>query len=97
MTKGPIGVRLTGILLVFIGLGALAYFLGRPTSPEGASWASPKEIKVLAYSAFVNSWGPGPEIAKLFDREFGVKIVYQDAGDAGFFCKSCNSFRVMWC
>ena len=91
-SKGNIGVRLTGIALAFIGIGALAYFLGRPTNPQSGSWASPKEIKVLAYSAFVNSWGPGPEIAKRFDQEFGVKVTFQDAGDAGLLLQKLQLF-----
>lgn len=40
-------------------------------------------LKVLTYSSFIQSWGPGPELAKLFHQETGVKIQWINAGNAG--------------
>ena len=85
-------IRLLGMALAFIGLGVLTFFLSRPTNPQGGSWSTPREIKVLTYSAFGNALGPGPEIAKLFDQEFGVKVIYQDAGDAGLLLQKLTLF-----
>jgi thiamine transport system substrate-binding protein len=51
-----------------------------------------KSLRVLSYSSFISAWGPGPEIAKAFEREFGLKVEYQDAGDAGLLLKKLDLF-----
>ena len=51
-----------------------------------------KVIKVLSYSSFLASWGPGPEIAKLFKEQTGIEVVYQDADDAGLLLTKLELF-----
>lgn len=49
-------------------------------------------VKVLAYSSFMNSWGPGPEIAKRFQTETGIEVQFHDAGDSGLLLKKLELF-----
>jgi thiamine transport system substrate-binding protein len=42
-----------------------------------------KKLRILAYSTFVSSTGPGPEIVKGFEKECGCKVEMITAGDAG--------------
>ena len=51
-------------------------------------------IRVLSYSAFLNSWGPGPEIARRFQEETGTPIEFHDAGDGGLLLKKLELFPV---
>ncbi len=37
----------------------------------------------MTYSSFIQKWGAGPEIAKLFERETGIKVQWINAGHAG--------------
>lgn len=54
--------------------------------------AEAKIVRVLAYSAFINSWGPGPEIAKAFEADTGLKVEFQEGGDAGVLLKKLELF-----
>ena len=66
--------------------GSLAYLLGAPsTAGRGA-------VRVLSYSAFLGSWGPGPELAKRFTAKTGVAVQFLDAGDAGLLLKKLELF-----
>ncbi len=49
-------------------------------------------LKVLSYSSFLASWGPGPEIAKLFKEQTGIEVIYQDADDAGLLLTKLELF-----
>ena len=40
-------------------------------------------LQIMAYSSFVQKWGAGPEIAKIFERETGTRIEWINAGGAG--------------
>ncbi len=51
-----------------------------------------KTLKVLSYSSFLASWGPGPEIAKLFKEQTGIEVIYQDAEDAGLLLTKLELF-----
>lgn len=51
-----------------------------------------KTLHVLSYSTFLNSWGPGREIALAFERESGIKVEYRDAGDAGLLLRKLELF-----
>lgn len=59
---------------------------------SGNRSASSKSIKVLSYSSFLASWGPGPEIAKLFKEQTGIEVIYQDADDAGLLLTKLELF-----
>ena len=50
-------------------------------------------VRVLAYSSFTSSWGPGPEIVKMFEAaKPGVKVVLLQAEDAGLLLAKMRSF-----
>ena len=40
------------------------------------------EIVIYSYDSFIGEWGPGAEIARLFEEKTGIKVVYEDCGDA---------------
>jgi len=40
-------------------------------------------VRVLSYSSFLNSWGPGPEIIELFKKEVGSGITIGVESDVG--------------
>lgn len=55
--------------------------------------SSLKELRVLAYSSFTASWGPGPTIAKMFEAKFpGTKVILLQAEDAGLLLAKLQSF-----
>lgn len=91
MRKPHVLRRLVGL---FIGLavvaGGLWFLVGRP--PNAAD--SHDALRVMTYSSFMSSWGPGPEIAKRFRQETGVPVEFQDAGDAGLILEKLKLFPV---
>jgi thiamine transport system substrate-binding protein len=48
---------------------------------EGAS--SGKELVIWTYDSFNSEWGPGPDVASIFEEKTGVKIIWVSPGDAG--------------
>jgi thiamine transport system substrate-binding protein len=78
-----------GIALLVISLGTWI-LLGRPSAPADAH----DSVRVMTYSSFMNSWGPGPEIAKRFREETGLTVEFQDAGDAGLILEKLKLFPV---
>ncbi len=50
-------------------------------------------LKVLTYSAFLNSWGPGPLLAEKFFQQTGARVEFIDAGDAGLINKKLKIFN----
>lgn len=49
-------------------------------------------VRVLTYSGFLAAWGPGPELAKLFEAKTGLKVEFRDGGDAGVLLKKLELF-----
>ncbi|HVK61428.1 MAG TPA: hypothetical protein VM432_07755, partial [Bdellovibrionales bacterium] len=79
--------RLLPLLISLIALSlGLWILLGRPTSPLSNT------LRVISYSSFVNSWGPGPEIVKRFTEETGIAVDLQDGGDAGLLLEKMKLF-----
>lgn len=69
-----------GLAFLSLGLlGALSLWTALALEPAGGS--GPR-LRVLAYSSFVNSWGPGPEIARAFFARTGIEVEWLDGGDA---------------
>lgn len=44
-------------------------------------------LKVMSYSSFVASWGPGPDLVREFEKKTGVKVQLIQADDAGLLLK----------
>ena len=40
-------------------------------------------VRVMTYSSFIQKWGVGPKIARLFEKETGIKVQWINAGNAG--------------
>lgn len=88
MFKSKTAMRLLGVGLALMGVSGGMYWL---FSRSGVTPAY-EGVRVLSYSAFVNSWGPGPEIARRFQEEFKIPVELQDAGDAGLLIKKLDLF-----
>jgi thiamine transport system substrate-binding protein len=72
--------RLLAVAIGFLVLtGGLWFLSGRPARLVDAK----NNVRVLTYSGFSSSWGPGPEIAAHFKSETGTDVEFIDAGDAG--------------
>src|SRR3954462_14388835 len=82
--------RLAIVAVAFVGILASALILY--TWSEKTSAGSERNLQVLAYSSFISSWGPGPEIARLFAERTGIHVVYQDGGIAGLMLKKLELF-----
>lgn len=83
---GPKGLKAAIAFVIFF---AFIIFAFQPFNNKSVTNSS---IKVLAYSSFLASWGPGPELAALFKKETGVEVVYQDADDAGLLLTKLELF-----
>ncbi len=71
------------LFFFFLGLPALlgvVVYLGlqRTRSTD----LDPKSLVVVAYSSFLNSWGPGPQLKEQFEKKYGIKIQWIDGGDS---------------
>ncbi len=76
------------VVLALIALSALvitwalyrSYFGRGPIDP---SWFESNELTVVAYPSFVSGFGPGPELAKAFERRCGCEVKLVNGGDTG--------------
>lgn len=85
--------RLLLLAAAFVALAASALAVHLFTRPRVHEASNDREtLKVLAYSSFVNSWGPGPEIAKRFEEKTSVRVELRDAEDAGLLLKKLELF-----
>ena len=81
--------------LICISLGATAALVWRNFSrPDEAENA----LRILAYSSFTASWGPGPELVTMFELEMHkagrpeAKVILMQAEDAGLLLAKMRSF-----
>jgi thiamine transport system substrate-binding protein len=49
---------------------------------SATSSARVREVVVYAYDSFIAEWGPGPELATLFEAKTGYRLTFIDTGDA---------------
>lgn len=68
----------TFISLSLISLFILSTFTGCSKKTE----ITKNEVTVYTYDSFITEWGPGAEIARLFEEKTGYKVNYVDCGDA---------------
>lgn len=71
---------------VFLYLGILAFQLSQKSN------STSKVLKVLSYSSFLAEWGPGKELAVLFEKKSGIKVEYHDGEDAGLLLSKLELF-----
>ena len=79
-----IWVSITPILILFFIL--LHQLCGQVDTSQG-------NLRVLSYSVFLNSWGPGPIIAQKFYEKYGLRIEFIDAGEAGLLTQKLKIFK----
>jgi thiamine transport system substrate-binding protein len=82
--------RLAIVAIAFVGILASALVLY--SWGGGSAPGAERTVEVLAYSSFINSWGPGPEVARRFEEKTGVHVVFHDGGDAGLLLKKLQLF-----
>ena len=74
-------------VFILFSLLSLAFFSGCSKNNSD----SKKEVTVYTYDSFISEWGPGPEIADLFEQKTGIKVNYVDCGDgAQIFSKAVS-------
>ncbi len=74
--------RLSFFLIVTLFACSLATARGRGDSSPAVSPERAKTVVVYAYDSFVADWGPGPELAKLFEAKTGYTVDFVSCGDA---------------
>jgi thiamine transport system substrate-binding protein len=79
-------------LAVFFSIGTFVYFRIHKSDRGDQSESAQKSVRVLAYSSFVQSWGAGPEVARLFHEATGLTVEFHDGGDAGLLLKKLQMF-----
>ena len=79
-------MRTVGLILAGIWLISGAALLVRQ------SGVREHQLRVLAYSSFMSSWGPGPELIAEFEKQTGIKVEAQSASDAGLLLKQLELF-----
>ncbi len=67
-------ILLVTMVSILVGI-AIYWNMARGRSSVG------KSIEVLTYGSFMNSWGPGPELAKRFEEKYQIAVSFQDGGD----------------
>lgn len=77
---------------VILGLIAVVISFSFRFSDSFSDSDSNQELRVLAYSSFTSSWGPGPALAKIFEETYGVKVILLQADDAGLLLAKMDSF-----
>ncbi len=68
--------------LVFIVLTLVILFLPYIFLDQNKQDRS-NSLRVMSYSSFINRWGAGPEVARLFEEKTGFTIQWINAGNAG--------------
>jgi thiamine transport system substrate-binding protein len=84
----PVKWLLTGTVLFAV----LAVVLNRYESSGVGGEPDRAVVRVLSYKAFLESWGPGPEIAAKFKATTGLTVEFVDSGDAGLLLKKLDLF-----
>lgn len=74
MNKKFLVIFIPAILLISIYL-----YLYKKTSPVDEE----KKITVYTYSSFASTWGPGPDLKRIFKEKTGIEIEFVDAGEGG--------------
>lgn len=90
-------VVVIAVIAVMVGLGYVLRQLQvaqSPPQPPAAMVPSSSgcSLRVLSYTAFLGTWGPGPELAKRFATLTGCQLEFLDAGDAGLLLQKLTLF-----
>lgn len=87
------------VVLLAIAIFSYSKFISKDFDGKNqfGSDEAPTELRVLAYSSFTASWGPGPALAILFENQMrlrgqNVDVVFQQAEDAGMLLAKMDAF-----
>jgi len=85
-------------LLIFFAafvviVGALVFYVLQDTTTAVASDRS-KTLRVLAYSGFLKSWGPGQDLSKAFETKYGVHIEWIEVNNAGMILENLRGRKL---
>lgn len=64
------------VIAVFLFLTVFYFY--RDDSASSADFSS---LKVYGSGSFIGSWGPGPKLKEIFERQTGVKVTYLEMSD----------------
>ena len=97
-----------GIAIVVLVVGAASCFdlaslyrlattsgESRLTGSGKESKSEARELRVLAYSSFTSSWGPGPVLVKMFEEKMAaenVELILLQAEDSGLLLAKMDAF-----
>ena len=70
------------IVLVFSLFFLLAAFPSFTLGNRDSSTAA-NEVVIWTYNSFNSEWGPGPDVARVFEEETGIRVVWENHRDAG--------------
>lgn len=77
-------IKLLFVSLLFSYVLLPAASLGKGgKAKKKASRLPSREVVVYAYDSFTADWGPGPQLASLFEKQTGIKAVMISVGDTG--------------
>lgn len=84
---------IVAFIAVTLVLSVGSYFHLKKSTPRSTA----NELRVLAYSSFTSSWGPGPKLARMFEDEMhsqgvDVGVVLLQAEDAGMLLAKMEAF-----
>ena len=68
------------ILTLFVVFLSALISCSKEKSPENALTQT---VVIWTYDSFISEWGPGPDVAKIFEEKTGIKINWESRGDAG--------------
>jgi thiamine transport system substrate-binding protein len=72
------------LLFVFVLLALPLFAFGFGNRQRAAeSPSTGKELVIWTYDSFNSEWGPGPDVARVFEEKTGIKINWVSPGDAG--------------
>lgn len=77
---GAAVIVIAAFLLIPSGRGQTADDTGDSGQKETAE---PEELVVYAYDSFASEWGPGPQVAELYEKKYGIPVRLESIGDAG--------------
>jgi thiamine transport system substrate-binding protein len=75
-------VILLSIFVIAVGGIVFGYFALEGLKVDRQIFVGDK-LRVLSYSSFVSSFGPGPELAEKFKAQYGVEVELVNIGDSG--------------
>lgn len=70
---------------IFIAVAIGIYFYNKSSNKYE------NEITVYAHSSFISKYGPGPELAELFEKQKNIKVKFVNVGEAGLLLKKVKA------